>query len=274
MPDDDSLPLPEDLVIPDDLSALLDGAIGTTDMPSQIGKRGVISVIAAIDLTATAAPYITEVQPTDDLSISLPYDKAVEYGMAVLAAAHRAHYFAAVLAQTRHIIAGRGPRTAGNTVEVDESARLVLRDLIQDLPELDEQATAPLRFLPIIRRVDGRPMVRVSLPPHTEAITGWTFAEALHHAHAVLGQAIVSQLDTAYRTVISVTFGAGEQRGRAAVGDLGNYFWDKPMQAGYTDPTDTPEAQMRRVVDLAGGKLRPPDPRKARPTGRGKPRKR
>lgn len=260
---DDTSPLPDDLVVPDDLSTLLDGAIGTTDMPSQIGEHGVVSVIAAID-PMPAAPYITEVQPTDDVAISLPYDKAVSYGMAALAAAHRAHYLAAVLAQAAAIMGGRRGRPGvGDPTEIDETARLVVKNLMEDLPDLDEQATAPLRFVPFIRRVDGRPMVRVSLPPHTEAITGWTFAQTLDHGHAVLAQAVVSQLDTAYRTVISVSFGAGEQRGRAAVHDLGNYFWDKPTRGGYSDPTDTPEARLRR-----------PDPRKARPKGKGKSRKR
>lgn len=254
-------PLPDDLVVPDDLSTLLDGAIGTTDMPSQIGENGVVAVIAAIDLMP-AAPYITEVQPTDDVAISLPYSRAVEYGMAVLAAAHRAHYLAAVLAQANDILGGRrGPTAVGDPAEIGETALLVVKELIEDLPDLDQQATAPMRFVPFVRRSDGRPMVRVSLPPHTEAIAVWTFAETLDHAYAVLTQSVVSQLDTAYRTVIAVNFDAGEQRGRAAVNDLGNYFWDKPTQGGYSDPTDVPVA-------------RPPSARKARPTGKGKPKKR
>lgn len=270
----DTTPLPDDLVVPDDLSALLDGAIGTTDMPSQIGESGVISVTAEID-PMPASPYITNVQPTDDVAISLPYDKAVAYGMAVLAAAHRAHYLAAVLAQATEIVAGRRGRPGiRDAKEIGETARLVVKELLEDLPELDDTATAPLRFQPFIRTGDGRPMVRVSLPPHTDAITGWTFTEAQNHGHAVLTQAVVSQLDTAYRTVISVRFDAGEQRGRAAVHDLGNYFWEKPTPGGYSDPTDTPEARLARAMGFAGSKPRPPDPRKARPAGKGKRRKR
>lgn len=260
LPDDERLPPPEDIVVPDDLSGLLDGAVGTTDLPSQIGEHGVVSVLAAID-PMPAAPYITEVQPSDDMSISLPYDQAVAYGMAVLAAAHRANYIAAVLAQARDIMGGRRGRAGiGDSAEVDETAKLIMRELLQDLPELDDSATAPLRFLPFIHH-DGRPMVRVSLPPHTQAITGWSFLEALDHAHAVLGQAIVSQLDTAYRTVMSVGFDVGEQRGRATVADLGNYFWHRPDPAGFGDPTDGRE-QVR------------PAPRKARASGKGKKRKR
>lgn len=265
--------IPDDLVVPDDLSELLDGAIGTTEMPSQIGENGVVSVIAAID-PMPASPYITEVQPTDDVAISLPYDKAVAYGMAVLAAAHRAHYLAAVLAQAADIMGGRrGLTGVGDTTEIHESAKLVLKELLDDLPELDDQATMPLRFVPFIRRGEGRPMVRVSLPPHTVEITEWTFAEAQNHAHAVLTQAVVSQLDTAYRTVISVNFGAGEQRGRGAVADLGNYFWDKPIPGGYSDPTDAPEMRARPGTGFGNG-ARPPDRSKARPTGKGKRRKR
>lgn len=212
------------LIVPDDLSGLLDGDIGTTDLPSQTNS---VQVIATIDPGA-AAPYITTVQPSDDIAIVLPYDRAVAYGMAVLAAAHRAHYAAAVLTQANDIMAGRpaarGPGRGGQTPEqARDNARYWLGQLLQDLPELDDTATAPLQFRPVIHR-DGTPLVRVSLPPHTEAFSGWTFPEACQHAHHVLGQAVVSQLDTAYRTTVAVGFDAGEQRGRAAVNDLANYY--------------------------------------------------
>lgn len=270
---DDASPLPDDLVVPDDLSDLFDGTIGTTDMPSQIGEQGAVSVIAGID-PMPASPYITEVQPTDDVAISLPHDKAVAYAMAVLAAAYRAHYLAAVLAQATDIVGGRRGRPGPDDPrETSATARLVVRELLEDLPDLDEEATAPLRFLPFVRRSDGRPMVRVSLPPHTESITGWTVDETLHHGHAVLTQAVVSQLDTAYRTVISVNFGAGEQRGRAAVQDLGNYFWTEPGQPGSSGPADVLEARRQLVMGVVDGP-RPPDPRRARPTGKGRRRKR
>jgi len=245
--------------VPDDLSGLLDGDTGTTDLPSQSNS---VEVIATVDLLADgAAPYITTVQPTDDVSIVLPYDKAVGYGMAVLAAAYRSEYLAAVNAQARDIVGGRrGRRPADpDPAELDEIATLIGATLREDLPELDRQATDPLLFLPVWRRADRRPMVRVSLPPHTEPLTVWTVPEALDHGHAVLAQAVMSQLDTAYRTCIAVTFDVGEQRGRAAVADLANYYWDKPGEP-YSDPTEDGP--------------RPPDARRARPTGKGKRRKR
>lgn len=233
---DDDLPedlpeLPGEVFIPDDLSGLLDGDDGVELLPSQQGgEYGSVMVVAGIDLPARS-PYIPQVQPNDDVVIQLPGDKALRYAMAVLAAAHRAHYFAAVRAQMRKVSAGSD--------DPDGNAKFAMGELIKDLPELDHEATAPLRFTPVLKR-SGQPMVRGSLPPHTEAFTGWTFSEACDHAHAVLAQAVVSDLDSAWRTVISVGFEAGEQRGRAAVHDLGNWFYDKPVpfsdQAGDREP--------------------------------------
>lgn len=212
--------LPE-FVVPDDLSAWLDGDAGVDELPSQRGEHGSVGVIATIDLLTPGAPYVTEVQPADDVSISLPGDKAIGYAMAVLAAAHRAHYFAAVLAQARALM-GRSSDPMAR-LEGDEHAKFILENLVQDLPELDQEATAPLRFVPVIKK-DGTGAVRASLPPHDVPLTGWSFAEACSHAHAVLDQAVVSHLDTAYRNVISVTFGVGEQKGRAMVGTLTEFF--------------------------------------------------
>lgn len=250
------------LRVPDDLSGLLDGDIGTTGLPSQTNS---VQVIAAID-PQPGAPYITTVQPSDDVAVVLPYDRAVRYGMAVLAAAHRAHYMAAVLAQARDILAGRPGRYGRPlvlTAEQEENARFLLGQLLEDLPELDGEATAPLRFLPVIHR-DGTPMVRVSLPPHTEPFTGWTFPEACQHAHHVLGQAIVSQLDTAYRNTVAVNFGAGEQKGRAAVDDLGNFFAHPGGEA----------AQMEAARFVKPAPRVPGPPPGARPAGGRKRRRR
>lgn len=221
--------LPEEFVVPDDLSALLDGDGDVGALPSEVGEHGAVQVVATIDLLTPGAPYVPEVQPIDDVTISLPGDKAIAYGMAVLAAAHRAHYFAAVLAQAQALM-GRSADPMAR-LEAAENARVILTALVEDLPELDEEVTAPLRFRPVVKK-DGTGAVRVSLPPHTEPLSGWSFEEACSHAHAVLDQAVVSHLDTAYRNVISVTFGAGEQRGRAAVGTLTGYFQVRPSGVG------------------------------------------
>lgn len=210
-----------EFVVPDDLSGWLDGDAATAELPSRVGE---IRVIAALDV-APASPYVPQVEPSDDVAIPLPGDKALRYAMAVLAAAWRARYFAAVLAQSRAMM-GRNPQTRERA---DENAKYILAQLLKDLPELDDEATAPLRFVPVVK-MDGSPAVKVSLPPHDEVLAGWSFEDACEHAHAVLAQSLVSHLDTAYRTVISVGFEAGEQRGQAAVGLLSGYFQPAPAR--------------------------------------------
>lgn len=214
--------LPDDFRVPDDLSSLLDGDDDTTALPSTTGgPNGSVMVIAGIDLPP-GSPYVTQVMPSDDVVIQLPAEQAVAYGMAVLEVAHRAHYLAAVLAQARAVMNGRGKRPPIG--EAEENARFLLKQLIEDLPELDDTATAPLRFVPTIHSRSHRALIRVSLPPHDTPFSGWSFDDACTHAMAVLGQSVVSRLDTAYRNTIAVRFDAGEQSGRAAVHDLGNFF--------------------------------------------------
>lgn len=210
---------PDDWIVPDDLSSLLDGDLGTTPLPSQSGEdgQGAIAVIPGIDILP-GSPYIAQVQASDDVVIELPYDRAVAYAMAVLNAAHRAHYLAAVTAQSWHVVTKHKEHE-----EAEEHVRVMLSELIKDLPELDDSDTAPLRFRPGIRK-SGKPAIRVTLPPHTEALTVWEFAETCEHAHHVLDAALVSNLDTAYRNDLTVNFQLDEQTARAAVEDLANYY--------------------------------------------------
>lgn len=217
----DETPEPEQpsFFVPDDLGGWLDSDEGTTVTPQGAGET---QVIGGID-PAPGSPYICQVLPTDDVAISLPREQAIAYGTAVLAVAHRAHYYAAVLAQARAIL-GRSRNFPGGDDEAEQTAQFMLGQLVDDLPELDDTATAPLRFIPTVHRRDGTALVRVSLPPHTEPLAGWTFMQARGHAVGVLEIAVVADLDTAYRTVVAVGFAGGEDKGRAAVADLANFY--------------------------------------------------
>jgi hypothetical protein len=224
---DDQLPdLPEGFVIPDDMSGWLDDDDGATLTPSQSGS---VQVVGDID-PDPGSPYVCTVQPSDDVSIRLPRDQAVAYGMHVLAVAHRAHYIAAVFAQMRAVMARYGVHEA----EADSAAKYAVHQLVEDLPDLDDAATAPLQFRPVLTR-EGAPLVRVSLPPHTEPLTGWSFAETCEHAHHVLQVPLVCDLDTAYLSVIGKFFRAGEARGRAAVADLAR-FYEQPGTLSAAQP--------------------------------------
>lgn len=214
MSDDDP---PPGWTVPDDLSSIMrDDDL----MPSQTDS---IQVIGGIDLP-DGSPYVCQVLPSDDVAIHLPRDRAIAYAMTVLTAANQAMYFTGVRAQMRDVLTGRGrsPATGDDAANVE----WFVQQLVEDLPEPDHEATAPLRFLPGTRRSTGEAVVGVSLPPHTSdhIITGWSPAAARQHALHVLDVAVVCDLDTAYRTAIAKGLESGEQRGRAVVHDLGNYL--------------------------------------------------
>lgn len=248
--------------VPDDLSGLLDGTEGLDVTQTPGGSGGSVWVTGEPGIL-DGSPYVCTVQVTDDVSIPLLREQAGRYAWHVIQAAHRAHYMAAVFAQMREVMTRNG---AGRDMPDGESpqslALLVLRQITDDLPDLDESDTAPLRFMPVLRK-DGQPMVRVSLPPHDEPLTGWDFVEARQHALQVLDVAAVSDLDTVYRTVVARTFDAGEGTGRGAVADLANYY--------PTPPQDTDLDPRQRFVKPAPKVPGPPPG--ARPAG-GKKRRR
>lgn len=241
-----------DWQVPDDLSGLLDGTAGLDTLsPEATNKIWVVGDVGILD----GMPYVCTVQVTDDVTIPLLRDAAQAYAWTVVQTAHRAHYMAAVFAQMKAVM-GAGPH--GESPE--QMAMVALRQLMEDLPDIDQVATAPLRFLPVMTR-DGMPKVRVSLPPHGEAqiVTGWTFDEALGHGVNVLSVAAVCDLDSAWRTVVARGFGAGEQRGRAAVVDLANFYPGEPVRV------PGGPASVRTVTGPRPGQ---------RPAGNGKGRKR
>lgn len=143
--------------------------------------------VTKIDVGSEVTPegtYVVTVNPTEDVAVTLDRDRAVRYGLTVLAAAQYAEYEAAVFAQMH--AAGLGAMAAG-------AALTVLRE--QRRP-LDHEATAPLFFEPILSASSRRGIVRMLLDG--QQIAQLEPAVAAEHASVVLAVSAVGELDGLY----------------------------------------------------------------------------
>lgn len=153
--------------------------------------------------------YVTAVQVGPDTTIVLDRDRAVRYGMTVITAVQYAEYDAAVFAQAK------------DTGMDDRTAAQMVMDLRADRPPLDDDATAPLRFDPILAFKTKEAAVHVSL--QGELFSQWTAADANGHAMHVLQVASAVDLDGAYRRYLFGTVGLDAARAAMLVDDLGHY---------------------------------------------------
>jgi hypothetical protein len=168
------------------------------------------SAIWVISDVALDGTYITTVHADDDTAITLDRDQAVAYAMAVMSAVTRAQYDAAVIAQMAHI-----------GLPLPAAAQAV-RGLRADRPPIDDKATAPLRFEPIVKSKSRQPVIHVHLGDRI--LTEWTPAETQGHAMYVLQVAAGVDLDAAYRRYLVGPVGMDDPTARAVVGDLGKYL--------------------------------------------------
>ena len=134
---------------------------------------------------------------------------AGRYGHAVLAAAERADYDAAVLRQ----LTDKG-------ITADDAAA-VIADLRRDRPPLDDTATAPLRFVPGVAQRDGRGFITLELDG--AGIGQLDIDEARSHALHALGAGIAADLDAGYHHALRGIIGLDDHAARAAVADLAEY---------------------------------------------------
>lgn len=159
------------------------------------------------DMSPVTGDYFVAVQCSNDRTFA-PADP-VAYGMAVLRACEYADHDAAVFAQLTKKLS-LPERDAGGIV-----ARL--RD---DRPAIQDAATAPLRFTPIIAARDHSPQILVHYGDGVE-LTQWTPADARGHALYVLQSTIVVETDTAYRRFMRTAVNPGTAE--AVVQDLANF---------------------------------------------------
>jgi hypothetical protein len=183
--------------------------------------------------------YVTVVR-IGDICIPLSKAQATAYANTVITAVQYACYDAAqmmFLAQTKVSKTGEAP---------DEEAAMyggakVVTGMRRRRPDLDDQATSPLRFEPIVASRTRAPEVNVW--HGTQQVAALTAAAACEHAMYVLAVAAGVGLDRIYRNVLASELSFGNDLAKRVVHGLQQHrdpAWD------LTDPgrqtTITPPA--------------------------------
>lgn len=166
----------------------------------------------AIWVISDVAPdgtYVTTVQASDDVAVVLDRDRALAYAVALYTAVGYAEYDAAVLAQLTTL--GVGDRMAAECVA----------DLRDDRAPVDDAATAPLRFVPLVTAAKREPALFVEVGG--KRIAQWTTADGRQHAGHVLDICAGVDLDAAYFRFLRGPVGLDDDRARAVVESLGEH---------------------------------------------------
>jgi hypothetical protein len=165
----------------------------------------------AIWVISDVAPdgtYVTTVQAGDDLAVTLDRQRALAYAVALYTAVGYAEYDAAVLKQLTTL--GVGERMAARCVA----------DLRADRAPVDDAATAPLRFVPLVTAA-REPALFVEV--NRRRISQWTPADGRQHAGHVLDIVAAVDLDAAYLRFLRGPVALDDDRARAVVGTLGEH---------------------------------------------------
>lgn len=101
------------------------------------------------------------------------------------------------------------------------SAGFDLTGLPPEQAPLDDEATAPLRFEPLVTAVKKEPAVYLEL--NGQRIAQWNEADVRRHAMHVLEVVAAVDLDAAYHRYLIGTIGLDDGRARVVVGDLGKH---------------------------------------------------
>lgn len=145
---------------------------------------------------------------TQDDSITLTDEKAIEYAMAILMTAHIAAYEAAIFAQFR----AAGIREIVVVQFIAESFRPT-----RNIPDTG----TPLALIPGISQKTKEPFLKVML--HGKEAGQWDYADAISHARAVFDVTVVSGLDQKFYNTLAETLEMSEDKARAMVGGIARF---------------------------------------------------
>jgi hypothetical protein len=175
---------------------------------------------------ATNGTYAAALEIGQDLSVPLTRDGSVRYALAVLDAAQRAEYDAAIAAQYADGIGADEIQTI--------STLATLRKIRQPL---DHDATAPLTFVPGVDTA-REPFIAIHLDGRQ--IGQFTPADAVEHATYILQGPVAAALDAAYHRWLREVLDLDDTKARAMVGDL--HRW-RTTDTGTPRGTDTPNGE-------------------------------
>ncbi|MEV4122877.1 hypothetical protein [Micromonospora sp. NPDC049645] len=165
---------------------------------------------------AADGTFVVEVHADGDWSFALDRDRALAYVATVYDAAARAEYDAAILRQ----LTSRG-------LSREVVGEVIIKDLRPDRPPLNDAATAPLTFTPIVSEVSGHPFVHVHVHGRSarepQFLAQWKPASARQHAGHVLDALAVVDLDAGYLRALVGVIGIDAPRARAVVATLADH---------------------------------------------------
>jgi len=168
------------------------------------------TVWVTTSIPPSAAGYVVTLEASADLARTLTPDESLTYAAGVLAAAARAEYDAAVLAQMTSEKLGLPMQVAAE----------VIQELRKDRPPLDPAITWPFTFEPGVTK-ELHPFIKIICGG--EPIGQWDVSDARSHAMGVLQSVAVADLDSAYLRALVGSVGLDRNRGMHVVDDLSNY---------------------------------------------------
>lgn len=153
--------------------------------------------------------YMVTLEASEDQALCLTTTSAAAYVHVLLGAVARAEYDAAVVAQMTALVPG------------PHAVSLVIRELRENRPPLDDSRTAPLRFTPGVSQGHD-PFIRVDIEGRANSFQ-WTPGEARQHALHVLDAVQAADLDSHYYRVLRSMVNLDEPRARAVVDAVGGF---------------------------------------------------
>jgi hypothetical protein len=164
--------------------------------------------------------YVTTVSLGDDITLTLTRDQAVRYVTTVVGVAERAVHDAAVLGQLCAVANPANPRDP----DTMRAAAVIVAELRNDRPPLDDAATRPLLYRSGVSGLTGKPFVQVAVPSRRDgAAAQLDITNVYEHAMHVLTCAHTVDLDAAYYRLLRGQMDTDDNTAAGAVADLGSY---------------------------------------------------
>lgn len=154
--------------------------------------------------------YMVTLTMGEDTAVVLDRDRATRYIWALNSAINYAAYDAAVVAQMR----------SKPGLPIEAVGQLIV-ELRSDRPPIDDEATAPFRFDPLIASKSLQPLLHVYM--RGKPLGQWTLDAARQHIRHVMEVLATADLDAAYHRCLVGVIGIESPRARNVVMDLAEW---------------------------------------------------
>lgn len=161
--------------------------------------------------------YRVTIEADEDTARILTPDEAYAYAAGVLAAAARAEYDAAIVAQLTALLTDKHTSAA----QARHNAAATMLEIRQQRPPLDTSATTPITLTPGVSHKTGEPFLAIDV--HGETVGQWTIPDARSHALHVLESIEVADLDAGYRRALRSLIGLTDGVAQNVIGDVARF---------------------------------------------------